>query len=62
MDTKQFESLKKELDAIKNLIALQLKKSGVDVTSIGNAMGISAGRVSQIFGEKKAKKKSKNKN
>ena len=61
METAQFEGLKKELEAIKQLIALQLKKSGVDVATIGKAMGVSQGRVSQILGEKRTKARPKRK-
>ncbi|PKK83313.1 MAG: hypothetical protein CVT49_08920 [candidate division Zixibacteria bacterium HGW-Zixibacteria-1] len=53
---KNFQDLKKELEAIKHLLALQLKNAGVNVTLIGKAMGISQGRVSQILGESKRKK------
>lgn len=56
MDSKQFDALRKDLEVIRNLLALQLKSSDVPVDSIGKAMGVSAGRVSQIIGESRSKK------
>jgi DNA-directed RNA polymerase specialized sigma subunit len=59
MDEKQFKSIKEDLDAIKKLLALGLKQSNVDVKTIGKAMNISGGRVSQMVPQKKYKKKIK---
>jgi predicted transcriptional regulator len=50
---KNLEGIKKDLEAIKHLLALQLKTNGVNVTVIGKAMNVSQGRVSQILGEGK---------
>ena len=61
METRQFQILKKELEAVKNLLALQLKQYGTSVTAIGKAMGVTPGRLSQILGESKGESKRKKK-
>jgi hypothetical protein len=56
MDEKQFELLKKDLDAIKKLLALLLRNFEVQRDLIASAMGISPSRLSQIIPLKKYKK------
>jgi len=55
MDDKQFKKLSEDLDAIKKLLVLLLKKDNEKVKGdlIAKAMGISEGRLSQIFPQKK---------
>jgi predicted transcriptional regulator len=55
MNEQQFNELKKDLEAVKKLLALGLIKQGVDTTSIGKALGVSQGRVSQVLGQKRTK-------
>lgn len=51
------ESVTKELQIIRNLLALQLRSAGVSVELIAKAMSVSAGRVSQMIGEPRKKRK-----
>lgn len=57
----EIKKLKEEMEDIKALIILALQKIEIDNTSIGKALGISKGRVSQILDKKKYLKKSKKK-
>lgn len=59
MEKEQFEAIKKDIDALKKLMALGLQQQGVGVEAIGKAMGISKGRVSQLIAQKKYKKRVK---
>lgn len=56
MNDKQFDKVSDDLDAIKKLLVLMLKKAEVKGGLIAKAMGISEGRLSQIFPQKKYKK------
>ncbi|MDO8740355.1 MAG: hypothetical protein Q7J54_02135 [Candidatus Woesearchaeota archaeon] len=56
MDEKQFKKLSSDLDAIKKLLVLLLKKYEVKGDLIAKALGVSEGRLSQIFPQKKYKK------
>lgn len=56
MNENQFNMLKKDMDSIKKLLALDLIRKGVDTTSIGKALGVSQGRVSQLLAQKSRKK------
>ncbi len=56
MEEKQFKKLSSDLDAIKKLLVLMLKKDEVKGDLIAKAMGMSEGRLSQIFPQKKYKK------
>jgi len=62
MDNKQFKKISDDLDSIKKLLVLMLKKEDEKVKGelIASAMGISEGRLSQIFPQKKYKKGEKN--
>lgn len=53
MNEKQFSELKEEVIAIKKLLIVGLQKTGVQGSSIANALGISQGRLSQIAATKK---------
>jgi len=57
MNEQQFNELKKDLEAVKKLLALGLIRQGVDLTSIGRALSVSQGRVSQMLGQKRTKLK-----
>lgn len=59
MEEKEIEKLRKELEAIKKLLVLLLKKFEVKGDLIAKAIGISEGRLSQIFPQKKYKKRKK---
>ena len=59
MYMENIEIIRKELEAIKKLLALSLIKQGMDIASVGKAMGISSGRVSQMFAQKSYKKRRK---
>lgn len=56
MNDKQFGKLSGDLDAIKKLMVLMLKKDDVKGALIAKAMGMSEGRLSQIFPQKKYNK------
>ena len=58
MDDKQFKKFSEDLDSIKKLLVLLLKKDDERVKGdlIAKALGISEGRLSQIFPQKKYKK------
>ena len=58
---KELNGIKKDLEAIKLLIALQLKTNGVNVALIGRAMNVSQGRVSQVLGDSKKGQQRKSK-
>ena len=58
LDEKQLKLLRSDLDSIKKLLVLLLKNSEVKGDLIAKAMGISEGRLSQIFSQKKYKKRS----
>ena len=58
LDEKQLKLLRSDLDSIKKLLVLLLKNSEVKGDLIAKAMGISEGRLSQIFPQKKYKKRS----
>jgi DNA-directed RNA polymerase specialized sigma subunit len=61
MNEKQFyEKLSTDLDAIKKLLVLMLKQKEVKGSLIAGALGISEGRLSQIFPQKKYRKRIKN--
>ncbi len=55
MNEQQFKKLSADLDAIKKLIVLMLKQKEVKGSAIASALGISEGRLSQIFPQKKYK-------
>jgi len=57
LDDKQLRLLRSDLDSIKKLIVLLLKNSDIKGDLIAKAMGISQGRLSQIFPQKKYKKR-----
>lgn len=57
LDQNQLKLLRSDLDSIKKLLVLLLKNSDIKGDSIAKAMGISQGRLSQIFPQKKYKKK-----
>ncbi len=57
MEDKEIEKIRKELEAIKKLLVLLLKKFEVKGDSIAKAMGISEARLSQIIPQKKYKKR-----
>ena len=57
MEDKKFNSLMKEISAIKNLLVLSLQKSDVKGDQIAKALSISQGRLSQMFATRKNKKK-----
>ncbi len=57
LDEKQFKLLRSDLESIKKLLVLLLKNSEVKGNLIAKAMNISEGRLSQIFPQKKYKKK-----
>lgn len=57
LDEKQLKLLRNDLDSIKKLLVLLLKNSEVKGDLIAKAFGISEGRLSQIFPQKKYKKK-----
>lgn len=54
---KEVQLARKDLEAVKLLLALQLKTAGVSVISIGKAMGVTGARVSQLLAESKKKGK-----
>ncbi len=56
MDERQFKKISSDLDAIKKLLVLMLKKDEVKGDVIAKAFGVSEGRLSQIFSQKKYKK------
>lgn len=58
LDEKQLKLLRSDLESIKKLLVLLLKNSEVKGNLIAKAMGISEGRLSQIFSQKKYKKRS----
>ena len=63
MDEKQFKKISNDLDALKKLLALLLRKQDIRGDVIANAMGITEGRLSQmISNNKKSKRKTKPKN
>ncbi len=57
-EEKQFKKLSDDLDAIKKLLVLLLKKNNEKIRGdlIAKALGISEGRLSQIFPQKRYKK------
>lgn len=57
LDEKQLKLLRSDLDSIKKLLVLLLKNSDIKGSLIAKAMGISQGRLSQIFPQKKYKKR-----
>jgi len=57
MDDKKFNKLVEELKAIKSLLVLNLQNSGIESKSIAKALGVSAGRISQMHSTKQYKKK-----
>ncbi|MCH7568645.1 MAG: hypothetical protein IIA87_04450 [Nanoarchaeota archaeon] len=57
MDDKKFNKLYEELRAIKSLLVLNLQNAGIESKAIAKALGMSAGRLSQIHATKKYKKK-----
>lgn len=59
LDEKQLKLLRGDLDSIKKLLVLLLKNSEVKGSLIAKAMGVSGGRLSQIFPQKKYKKSKK---
>lgn len=59
MNDKQCEVLRKELEAIKRLLALLLKENNVRGNLIAKAMGVTGARLSQILPQKKYKKRKK---
>ena len=58
---KDLDGIKKDLEAVKYLLALQLKTNGVNVALIAKAMKVSPGRVSQVLGERKRGQQKKSK-
>lgn len=56
LDEKQLKLLRSDLDSIKKLLVLLLKNSDIKGNLIAKAMGISQGRLSQIFPQIKYKK------
>jgi len=56
METKQFETIIKELDHIKRLLVIQLLINGADGVAIAHALGITKARVSQLYPVSKLKK------
>lgn len=58
LDEKQLKLLRSDLESIKKLLVLLLKNSEAKGSLIAKAMGISEGRLSQIFPQKKYKKRS----
>ena len=59
LDENQFKLLRSDMDSIKKLLVLLLKNSDIKGNMIAKAMGISQGRLSQIFPQKKYKKSKK---
>jgi len=57
LDEKQLKLLRSDLESIKKLLVLLLKNSEVKGSLIAKAMGISEGRLSQIFPQRKYRKK-----
>jgi DNA-directed RNA polymerase specialized sigma subunit len=60
MEEKQFKKISEDLDSIKKLLILLLKKYEVKGDSIAMALGISEGRLSQILPQKKYNRVKKN--
>ena len=56
LSEKQLKLLRSDLNSIKNLLVLLLKSTEVKGSLIAKAMGVSEGRLSQIFPQKKYKK------
>ena len=59
MNEKQLDQIVSELLGIKKLLILLLQQQEVNSGSIAKALGITAGRVSQMVPTRKNKKKSK---
>ena len=59
MNERQLDKLSADLDAIKKLLMLMLKQQDVKGNLIASALGISEGRLSQIFPQKRYIKGSK---
>ena len=57
LDEKQLNLLRSDLDSIKKLLVLLLKNSDIKGNLIAKTMGISQGRLCQIFSQKKYKKR-----
>jgi len=57
IETKNASNLKKEVEDIKALLILLLQKMKVDNITIGKAIGMSPGRVSQLVDKIKYKRK-----
>lgn len=56
MSEKELKKISEELEAIKNLLVLLLQQNKVQGNSIAKVLGISPGRLSQIFSQKRCKK------
>jgi len=59
MEKNQFELLRKDLEAIKNLLALNAKQLKAKNVDVAKAMGVSPGRASQLIPTKTYKKRKK---
>ncbi|MEK6925586.1 MAG: hypothetical protein AABW71_05110 [Nanoarchaeota archaeon] len=57
VDQKEFDDLKKDVEDIKALLILFLQKIEVDNQKIADAIGMSAGRVSQLINKNKYARK-----
>jgi DNA-directed RNA polymerase specialized sigma subunit len=62
MNDKKLEQILDELSAIKRLLILLLQQQEVKGENIGKALGVSAGRVSQMASTKKYRKRKKMEN
>jgi len=59
IEKKQFELLRKDFEALKNLLALNAKQLKAQNVDVAKAMGVSPGRASQLIPTKKYKKRKK---
>ena len=59
MDDAKLDQITKELSAIKGLLVVLLQHHEVKGENIAKALGVSEGRVSQMFSKKKYKKRKK---